>query len=1223
MSIQEMEDLKQHYLDEMKRLINLEYRNEIKIDELKENFNSMSIEINKKEKLQQLEQVANLSAYPSKRFNSFCYDDDDDEDYNFAITPNKPDEFAGELTLPKSIPPGINETDCDFKEEIRLVERLLYDNSSPRPSKEFVSKNFDGEIKSFSPSPILIEDSDSLMEEIDLSFTLDYPMPPGIEDDDYDSERDILILKDLLSNDTLSLSEKESFHFDIPSFSCPPAKPPDGNTGILNVKESKEKDKIGPNRDQTGRVEKPGNMRMEQYLECIYYTLWEIIENGIAPIVTKTINGKETIIPLTNVEEKAQRRPELKARSTLLMALPNEHQLKFNSYKDAKTLMRAIESRFGEEMNLRWNVAMLTMRKRRFLKNTRRKLDMANKERIGAPRNQDSRNREPIKRTVLVELTNLNSLVTQCDSLGYDWTAQVEEECVKYLKEQNEQLVKDLRTGRVSVISYKTGLESVEAKPLVVKKNEYVYEEDIKLLKREIYLRDLDITELKRKLELATNEKDEVQLTVQKFENSSKSLSELLDGYSTNSKAFRVFNSRTRIVEENLHVKFSENTPNIAGSGPNWLFDIDALTISMNYKPVVIGNQSNGSACTKACDIIGEEEKKDTEDPRNDDNEALIIEDPRFNQEKDSVNSTNRVNAVSSTVNADSNEESVDFVVYQMDVKSAFLYEKIKEDLYVCQPLGFDNLDFPNKVYKVEKALYGLHQAPRAWKEMCTEFEKMMHKKFQMSSIRELIFFSGLQMKQKEDGIFISQDKYVNEILNKFSYSDEKTASTPIETHKTLLKDEKGEDVDEHIYLKSQPKLGLWYPKDLPFDLVAYTDSDYTGASLDMKSTTGGCQFLGYRQTLTQFHHSSSKPITMSTPTFANVHNMVVVLAKSTKSEGFEQIIGFINANPIKYALTMNLIVYTPCIEQLWTTAIVKNINVEAQLHAKVDGKKVVISEASIRRDLRFGDEGGLKKRVKRLERKRKSRSHELKILYKVGLSARVESSDEESLDILNDEEIFAESVNVVEHAKEIVADKDLVDDITVTKALMEIKVAAVVSCKVTRRRAKRVDYEEKSRLFVELMDKRKKHFTKLRAEEKRRKSQTKAQKTNQMCIYLKNMVGFTHNLLKNKSFDEVQKTFDKTMSWINSFVPMDSEVVKDKAELTQESSSKRVGDELDQERSKKQKVEDDKEYEELKRCLEIIPDNGDDVTIDATPLSIKTLIINYKIYNEGKNSYF
>nr|GFD06113.1 hypothetical protein [Tanacetum cinerariifolium] len=87
-----------------------------------------------------------------------------------------------------------------------------------------------------SPSPILVKDSDSLMEEIDLFCTLDYPMSPGIMDKDYDSKRDILIPKDLPSNNTLSFAKKESFHFDIPSFSRPPAKPPDGNTGILNIK---------------------------------------------------------------------------------------------------------------------------------------------------------------------------------------------------------------------------------------------------------------------------------------------------------------------------------------------------------------------------------------------------------------------------------------------------------------------------------------------------------------------------------------------------------------------------------------------------------------------------------------------------------------------------------------------------------------------------------------------------------------------------------------------------------------------------------------------------------------------------------------------------------------------------------------------------------------------------------------------------------------------------
>nr|GEY91707.1 hypothetical protein [Tanacetum cinerariifolium] len=146
------------------------------------------------------------------------------------------DEFADELTLLKSILPGINETDCDPEEETRFIKRLLYDNSFPHPPEEFISKNSNTAFESFFLFPIPVEDSDSLMEEIDLSFTLDDLMPPGIKEDDYDSEGDILILEELLSNYSLSLPENESFHFDIPSSSRPPAKPPDGNSGFLNVK---------------------------------------------------------------------------------------------------------------------------------------------------------------------------------------------------------------------------------------------------------------------------------------------------------------------------------------------------------------------------------------------------------------------------------------------------------------------------------------------------------------------------------------------------------------------------------------------------------------------------------------------------------------------------------------------------------------------------------------------------------------------------------------------------------------------------------------------------------------------------------------------------------------------------------------------------------------------------------------------------------------------------
>nr|GEW71136.1 hypothetical protein [Tanacetum cinerariifolium] len=135
------------------------------------------------------------------------------------------DEFVGELILLKSIPQGIDEADCDHEEEIHLIEKLLYDNSAPRPPEEFIYENSDAAIEAFSPSPIPVEDSDSLKDEIDLSLTLDDSMPLGIKDDDYDSEGDILILEEFLSNDSLSLSENKSFHFNIPSSPRPPAKP--------------------------------------------------------------------------------------------------------------------------------------------------------------------------------------------------------------------------------------------------------------------------------------------------------------------------------------------------------------------------------------------------------------------------------------------------------------------------------------------------------------------------------------------------------------------------------------------------------------------------------------------------------------------------------------------------------------------------------------------------------------------------------------------------------------------------------------------------------------------------------------------------------------------------------------------------------------------------------------------------------------------------------------
>nr|GEY10528.1 copia protein [Tanacetum cinerariifolium] len=424
-----------------------------------------------------------------------------------------------------------------------------------------------------------------------------------------------------------------------------------------------------------------------------------------------------------------------------------------------------------------------------------------------------------------------------------------------------------------------------------------------------------------------------------------------LVGYSVSSKAIRVFNSRTRIVQETLHINFLENQPNVVGSGPTWLFDIDTLTKSMNYQPVTIGYQSNpiadpqntdgdatfkvkepefevekpeskvyvspsSSAKTKKHDdktkredkgkilVVGQISTNNTNtfstagpsntavslthrkysyvDPSQypDDPNMPALEDITYSDDEDDVGAEADFTNLETTItvspipttrvhkdhfvtqiigdlslatqtksmtrmvkdqggltqinNEDfhtymfacflsqkepKRQEGIDyeevfalvtrieairlflayasfmgFMMYQMDVKSAFLYGSIEEEVYVCKPLGFEDPDYPDKVY-IDDIIFGSTN-----KDLCKAFEKLMKDKFQMSSIGELTFFLGLQVKQKQDGIFISQDKYVAKILRKFGLNDGKSTSTPIDTEKPLLKDLDGEDVDVHTY---------------------------------------------------------------------------------------------------------------------------------------------------------------------------------------------------------------------------------------------------------------------------------------------------------------------------------------------------------------------------------------------------------------------------------------
>nr|GEV21157.1 ribonuclease H-like domain, reverse transcriptase, RNA-dependent DNA polymerase [Tanacetum cinerariifolium] len=264
-------------------------------------------------------------------------------------------------------------------------------------------------------------------------------------------------------------------------------------------------------------------------------------------------------------------------------------------------------------------------------------------------------------------------------------------------------------------------------------------------------------------------------------------------------------------------------------------------------------------------------------------------------------------------------------------------------------------------------------------------------------------FLYGTIEEESGEGIFISQDKYVAEILKKFDFSSVKTASTPIETQKPLVKDEEATDVDVHLYrsmirslmyltasrpdimfavyaclrlevtlklshlhavkrifryLKGQPKLGLWYPRNSPFDLEAYSDSDYAGANLDRKFTTEGCQFIGMRLISWQ------------------CKKQTIVATSTTEAE---------------YVAAAN------CYGQFWNTAASKTVNSVNQIHAIIDGKAVVISESSVRSDLLFNDEDDAQTRFETASKK----SHDPPLL-EVNTSGSVEDIMEHPDDLMD-----------------------------------------------------------------------------------------------------------------------------------------------------------------------------------------------------------------------------
>ncbi|GJZ35117.1 retrovirus-related pol polyprotein from transposon TNT 1-94 [Tanacetum coccineum] len=1149
-----------------------------------------------------------------------------------------------------------------------------------------------------------------------------------------------------------------------------------------------------------------------------------------------------------------------------------------------------------EEIDLRWQMAMLTTKERRFFKDTRRKLTVNGNETIGFDKSK-------------VECYNCHKRV------------HFAREC-RALRNQDN---KNKESSRKSLVS-------VEEKLEVYKANESIYLQDIKGLKFEIHIGEITVRELRKKLEIVQKEKDGIQLNIDKFEHASKSLNKLIEcqivdnfkkglGYedynavpppytrnfmpptpdlsfigldkfvnepvvenckamsseeslrvnhqnfakktytcanknlvprailmksglvSINtarqnisktavlvntvrqvnaahlkttvnadrpmgknlillghkasssygvkeivimllraqlvSKAFRVFNSKTRIVEENLHIRFSESTLNAVGSRSDWLFDIDTLTRTMNYEPIVAGTQSNGFAGTKSSHDDGS--KPSSDDGKN------VDEDPRKESEcndqekEDNVNITNNVNATSTNevyvvggktsielpfdpnipvlkdynifdfsrndeddgAMADMNnldttiqvspipttrihkdhpfdqvigdlksatqtrkmsnnlkdhrnkkdergivirnkarlvaqgytqEEGIDydevfapvarieairlflayasfkdFIVYQMDVKSAFLYGKIEEEVYVCQPLGFEDPDFLDRVYKVEKALYGLHQAPRAWYETLSTY--LLDNRFQRGKIDKTLFI------KRHKGDILLVQVYVDEIIfgstkkelfNAFKkFTEVKTTSTPMETQKPLLKDEDCEEVDVHIYRLMIGSL-MYLTSSRPnimFTVYACARYQVNPKVLHLHAvkrifSARNRQWLQIPQ-----QKLSIWLLQVAVDKFFRFRINYLIMGKAKKS---------VNLMMEKlFRMELELILF-------WSTVKAKTINGEVQLHALVDGKKIIITESTVRRDLQLEDAEGvdclpnstifeqltlmgsktttwnefsstmasaiiclatnqkfnfskyifenkavhkelggslvraatttsfleaeqdigntlrsdedrlkldelmalcttlqtrvldlektkttqhneiasLKRRVKKLEKKNRSRTHKLNRLYKVGFTARVESSrDEESLgkdaskqgrinaidadeeitlvsvqdnankemfdvDALNGEEVFVAEQN------ENVFEEDKGKGITIEEPVKSVKKKDQISFdeeakidvdyqlaeRLQVQEKEELSIEEKATLFQQLLEKRRKHFAAKIAEEKRRKPPIKAQ---------------------------------------------------------------------------------------------------------------------------------
>nr|GEV78675.1 putative ribonuclease H-like domain-containing protein [Tanacetum cinerariifolium] len=769
----------------------------------------------------------------------------------------------------------------------------------------------------------------------------------------------------------------------------------------------------------------------------------------------------------------------------------------------------------------------------------------------------------------------------------------------------------------------------------------------------------------------------------------------------------------------------------ISRSGPTWLFDINTLTKSMNYQPVIVGNQPNSSAGIQEyfdVDKAGEGNVQQyvlfplwssgSKDPQNTDADTTFEvkesepevhvslsssaktkkHDDKTNKEakgkipavgKNSTNNTNTlvllvllilllvqhlgkssyvdpsqypddpnmpaleditytddeedvsaeadisnletniiVSPIPTTrVHKDHHASQIigdlslapltrSFMVYQMDVKSAFLYETIKEEVYVCQPPGFEDPDYHDKVYKVVKELYGLHQAPRAWyetlanyllensfqkgkidqtlfikkqkgnillvqvyvddiifgstnKDLCKSFKKSMKDKFHMSSIGELTFFLGLQVKQKQYGIFISQDKYVAKILRKFGLSYGKSASTPIETKKPLLKDPNGDDTNDFVRLQALiDRRYVIITKDTVRQVLRLDDAE----SIDCLP----------------------------------IEEIFAELAMMGVGKGFSG-------------------VDTPLFEGM---LVPQQVNDDA-----TDDVANVVADAA-----EIGEKEKVDSfKIKEIEEDEDVTLEEVdaEVAKDVKVQGRLEESQAQvyHIDLEHANKVLSMHDDKAEPAKL----KEIIKVVTTAKLMTKVVTAAattitaapiIAALSAARRRNGVVIRDPKaiatSSVIVNFDPKSKDKGKVILVEEpKPLKKQAQIEqdeayaREKNMMVYLKNMAGFKMDFFKGMSYDDIRPIFKKHFKSIVGFLEKSEKKLEEEAIK----AIKKKSETSKEKAAKKQKL--DEEVEELKTHLQIVSNDEDDVYTEATPLALKVPIVDYQIHIKNNKPYY